>query len=580
MRSRAQRGVCSARVISLILALLALGCASTPTEGRPAGSGGDATGATGALGGSTPGVGGSAAVVDAPSAGYVRRLTHIEYDNTVADLFGVDAKHSVNFETDLAQDGFTNNSAAQNVSPTLAEQYMVAAEAISEAATANLTLLLGCEPATLGEAACVQQFIATFGKRAWRRPLSAEETARFSQLFGTVRAEFDLKVSVQLLIQVFLQSPEFVYLLEPNPAGVSPGEMKPLGPWQVATRLSYFLLGSMPDPALVKAAEADALSTTEGVTAEAKRLLSLPRARARIGLFFEEWLRLRNIERMQKDATMFPNYTLAVAPLMLEQVQRFAQSIILDDSGTATDLLTAPYSFVSPELASMYGVTLPPGTANGQFVRVDFDPRQRSGLLTHVAVLAKLAHINQTDPVHRGKFVRTGLLCGAIAPPPPGLVISIPEVAPGTTTRERFRIHQENPRCAGCHVLMDPIGLGFERYDALGQWRDTDNGLPIDATGDVTGSDVAGPFDGAVQLSQKLAQSEQVMECMARTWLRFALGRSDLDSDAGAVAVAGGKFKESGFVMKDLLVALTGTNTFRYQRVLDPSVSSLPPEML
>jgi hypothetical protein len=193
--------------------------------------------------------------------------------------------------------------------------------------------------------------------------------------------------------------------------------------------------------------------------------------------------------------------------------------------------------------------------------------------------LAKLAHINQTDPVHRGKFVRTGLLCGAIPPPPTGLVINVPEVTPDTTTRERFRIHQEDPTCAACHVLMDPIGLGFERYDALGQWRDADNGLPIDSTGEVIGSDVAGAFDGAVQLSQKLAQSEEVMECMARTWLRFALGRSDLDADAGAIASAGSKFKESGFVMKELLVALTGTNTFRYQRVLDPTTSSLQPGM-
>ena len=593
MRNRVLRAVSSPRVIALaFLQLLALGCASAPSEARPTGSAGEASGTAGAAGaagssgtagtlGSTggkgPGVGGAAAVVDAPSAAYVRRLTHIEYDNTIQDLFGIVAKHSANFETDLAQDGFTNNSAGQNVSPTLAEQYMVAAESISEAATANLTQLLGCDPAAMGEAACIQQFITKFGKRVWRRPLSAEETARLSQVFTTARADFDVKASVQLLIQVFLQSPQFVYLLEPNPAGVAAGEMNPLGPWQMATRLSYFLLGSMPDPDLFQAAEASALSTAEGVTAEAKRLLKLPKARARIGLFFEEWLRLRNIERMQKDATMFPQYTLAVAPLMLEQVKRFTQSIILDDNGTARDLLTASYSFISPELSSMYAVTLPPGTGNGQFVRVELNPNQRSGLLTHVAVLAKLAHINQTDPVHRGKFVRTGLLCGALAPPPADLVISIPEVTPGTTTRERFRIHQENPSCAGCHVLMDPIGLGFERYDAIGQWRDTDNGLPIDATGEVFRSDVAGPFDGAVQLSQKLAQSEQVMDCMARTWLRFALGRSDLDNDAGAIAVAGGKFKESGFVMKELLVALTGTNTFRYQRVLDPKASTLQP---
>jgi hypothetical protein len=568
-----------ARMLSLASGpLLVLACTSGPTAVRSEGSGGDpvATAGSGPGGG---GVGAGTTVADAPSAGYVRRLTHIEYDNTIADLLNIDAKQSAKFEPDLAQDGFTNNSAGQNVSPTLAEQYMVAAEAISLAATANLPQLLGCDPATLGEAACVQQFTATFGKRVWRRPLSAEEAERFARLFGSVRATLDLKESVQVLIQVFLQSPEFIYLLEPNPPGGVPGQVSPLGSWQLATRLSYFLLGSMPDAALLQAAESGALGTPEGTTAEAKRLLSLPRARERVGLFFEEWLRLRNIERMQKDATMFPNYDLAKAPLMLEQVRRFAQSVILDENGTVKELLTAPYSFVSPELSSMYGVTLPAGTANGQFVRVELDPSRRSGLLTHVAVLAKLAHVNQTDPVHRGKFVRNGLLCGAIAPPPPGLVINVPTVTPGTTTRERFRIHQEDPTCAACHVLMDPIGLGFERYDALGQWRDTDNGLPIDATGEVIGSDVAGPFDGAVQLSQKLAQSEQVMDCMARTWLRFALGRSDLDADAGAIAVAGGKFKESGFVMKELLVALTGTNTFRNQLVLDPNKSSLQPGM-
>jgi hypothetical protein len=155
---------------------------------------------------------------------------------------------------------------------------------------------MGCDGVGTGEAACIQQFITTFGKRVWRRPLSAEETARLTQRFTALRAEFDLKESVQLLIQVFLQSPQFVYLLEPNPAGVTPGDAAPLGPWQVATRLSYFLLGSMPDPDLFRAAEAGELSTAEGVTAEAKRLLSLSRARDRIGLFFEEWLRLRNIE--------------------------------------------------------------------------------------------------------------------------------------------------------------------------------------------------------------------------------------------------------------------------------------------
>jgi hypothetical protein len=179
--------------------------------------------------------------------------------------------------------------------------------------------------------------------------------------------------------------------------------------------------------------------------------------------------------------------------------------------------------------------------------------------------------------------VRTGLLCETIDPPPSNVVISVPEVEPGATTRERFAKHQEDPVCRECHLYMDPIGLGFENYDAVGQWRDTDAGQAVDASGevvgsDVTGSDVTGPFNGAVELANKLAKSEQTMECMARTWLRFALGRSDLAADAGAITAAGGKFKESGYVMKDLLVALTETNTFRSKLVLDANTSSLSQE--
>lgn len=512
---------------------------------------------------------------DEPSAGSVRRLTHVEYDNTIAVLLGDESRPSSAFEAEVAQNGFTNNGAGQNVSPALTEQYMVAAETLSRSATQNVPELLGCDPAVVGEDACVRQFIEGFGRRAWRRPLSQEEQGRLFELFSTVRAEFEFDVSIQLVVQAFLQSPQFIYLLEPSPADAVPGSAVPLDSWEVATRLSYFLLGSMPDPVLFTEAEAGALQTPEAVVAQARRLLELPRARERIALFFTEWLRLRNIDRKQKDATLFPNYDLAMGALMRQQVELFAQSIILDESGTVTDLLTAPYTFVNRELAPLYGVAVP---ADDQFHRVDLDPTQRAGLLTHVAVMANLAHGNQTDPVVRGKFVRTGLLCDAIPAPPADAVITVPEITPGATTRERFTQHQEDPICATCHQFMDPIGLGFEHYDPLGQWRDMDNGLPVDATGEIVGTDVAGPFNGALELSQKLAGSEQALDCFARTWLRFALGRSDLDVDAGALAVADERFRASGFEIKELLVALTETRAFRYQVALDPNTGSLEQE--
>lgn len=564
-----------------------LGCSGPDQPGAPGdGTSGDETGTTTGLTGTTDqgtgdptagdGSGGMPAV-DAPSPGFVRRMTGREYDNTIADLLQLDLTLEATFESDLALEGFTNNAAAQNVSPTLAEQYVAAAESVSEAAVENIDELLSCEAALLDEAECVQAFIDDFGARAWRRPLDDQEKTKAFELFSKVRAESDLDVSVRALIEYFLIAPHFVYLIEPIPADGQTGAAHPLTSWQLATRLSYYLLGSMPDEALFEAAATGELDTADGVATQARRLLTLPRARTRIGLFYEEWLRLRNINRMQKDPVMFPNYDLNTAPQMLEQVKLFAQSVILDQDGTAKDLLTSSSSFLSPELAPLYGGSQ--AGAYGVFQPAELDPSQRAGLLTHVAVMASLAHNNQTDPVHRGKFIRNRLLCEDIKPPPPGVVLSIPEVEPGTSTRERFRIHQEDTLCRTCHEYMDPIGLGFENYDALGQWRTEDAGLPVDASGEIVGTDVEGSFNGAIDLANKLAASDQVMECMTQTWLRFALGRSETESDQGAIETASAEFKNSGYIMKELLVALTRTNTFRQQRVLDPNASSFNKEM-
>jgi hypothetical protein len=376
-------------------------------------------------------------------------------------------------------------------------------------------------------------------------------------------------------LQVLLQSPQFLYLLEPADPALAPGSVAPLDVWQVASRLSYFLLGSLPDDALFAVAEAGSLTTAEQVAAEARRLLTLERARERIGLFFTEWLYLRNVDRMEKDATMYPNYDLSLGPLLRQQVELFAESVVLDQGGTAVDLLTAPYTFMTPELAPIYGVAAP--TSAG-FTRVDLDPSRRAGLLTHAGLLASLAKADQTDPVHRGKFVRERLLCEALAPPPPNANITPPAIDPNATTRERFAQHEADPGCAGCHLYMDPIGLGFEHYDALGQWRDTEAGLAIDASGEILGSDVAGTFDGALELANKLTQSRQVMDCLAKTWFRFALGRSVAEGDAAGLAALGDRFASAGFNMAELMVQVTQSRAFLNQLVPDPNTTAFPQE--
>lgn len=581
----------------------ALGCTSQVDAGyggNPVGqSNATSTGATGTTGatdstsgtsaGATTGTGGGGSVggtgttttgavvnlPDEPTPALVRRLTNIEYDNTVADLLGDTSAPAANFTPDIAQNGFTNSAAALTVSPSLVEQYMVAAEDLSRVATADLVGLLGCDPDISGEQVCVEPFIQSFGKRAWRRPLSDAEQARLFGVFSAARAEFDLSTSVQMVLQVILQSPQFIYLLEPAALGAAPGSVEPLTSWQLASRLSYFLLGSLPDDALFAAAESGNLATPEQLAAEARRLLTLDRARERIGLFFTEWLYLRNVDRMQKDPAYFPDYDLSLGPLLREQVELFAQSVILDEGGTAVDLLTAPHTFVTPELAPLYGVPTPsvPG-----FTRVDLDPAQRAGLLTHAGLLASLAKADQTDPVHRGKFVRERLLCETVPPPPADANITPPVITPGSTTRQRFAEHESVAVCAQCHRLMDPIGLGFEHFDALGQWRDLDAGLPVDATGEILGSDVEGPFDGAIELANKLSQSHQVMNCLAQTWFRFALGRSVSDGDAAGIQALGERFASSGFNMEELLVEVTQSRAFRFQLVPDPNVTAFPQE--
>lgn len=568
---------------------MAVGASGATTTGTSETGGPGPTGGNDASAGATTGSGGSAnsggtstttggAVVqlpDEPTPALVRRLTHIEYDNTVEDLLGDTTAPARTFTVDIAQDGFTNAAAALTVSPSLVEQYMVAAEDLSRAATVDLVRLLGCDPDISGEQACVEPFIRDFGKRAWRRPLDDAEQTRMLGVFSAARAEFDLSTSVQLVLQVFLQAPQFIYLLEPAAPGAEPQSVEPLDDWQLAVRLSYFLLGSLPDATLFAAAEAGTLSTPEQLASEARRLLTLDRARERIGLFFREWLYLRNVDRMQKDPAYFPDYDLSLGPLLREQLELFAQSVILDEGGSGVDLLTASHTFVSPELAPIYGVAAP--TTPG-FTRVELDPRQRSGLLTHAGLLASLAKADQTDPVHRGKFVRERLLCETVPPPPPDANITPPVITPGSTTRERFAQHESVAVCAQCHKLMDPIGLGFEHFDALGQWRDLDAGFAVDASGEILGSDVAGPFDGATELAVKLAQSRQVMNCIAQTWFRFALGRSVSDGDRAGIAALGERFADSGFNMAELLIQVTQSRAFGFQLVPDPNLTAFPQE--
>jgi hypothetical protein len=238
--------------------------------------------------------------------------------------------------------------------------------------------------------------------------------------------------------------------------------------------------------------------------------------------------------------------------------------VIFDEEGTLEALLTAPYTYVNATLAAFYGF---PEVAGEAFQQLTLDATRGAGLLTQGTLLTINAHSDQTSPVHRGKLVRERLLCDLMEPPPGDIMITVPVVDPGSTARERFAMHSENPYCAGCHVLMDGLGFAFENYDAIGVFRTTDAGQPIDATGAIVDSDIDGPFDGVVDLAHKLAGSGDVQGCYARQWFRYAYGRGELEEteDACTVAALEERMAAAGGDIKELLVALTQTDAFLFR---------------
>jgi hypothetical protein len=528
----------------------------------PAGSGGTGgptgTGGTGAGTGSG-GSGGTLVDNGLPGRTLVRRLSNAEYDATIATLFGDSTSYASAFPGDTIVNGFTNNTDVQDVGPALAEQYLIAAEKISTKATQSVDTFLGCK-LSAGDT-CINDFITRFGKRAWRRPVNSTEQADLLTVFKAGQSAFDATTGVQLLVQAFLVSPTFLYRPEVG-VPVAGKTYAALTSWEIASRLSYFLTGSMPDDKLLAKAETNSLVTADAITTEARRLLALPAARARVAEFFGGWLNLRGVDRLQRDTAQFPKWDSRLPLLFADETRAFVTSVVFDGAGDFKTLMTAPFTYGDPSLAAYYGGKA--GTAQNGIARIDLPAGQRAGLLTQASFLATHAKEIQTDPVARGKFVRERLLCQGLQPPPPELNIKAPEITPGTTTRQRFIQHEAEPLCAGCHTLIDPIGLAFENYDAIGQWRDQEQGLAIDASGNLTATDVAGPLNGVVEMAGKLAQSSTAAGCFVRQSFRFAFGRAEGDSEDARIATITGRFKELNGKVQELLVALTVTPDFMY----------------
>ena len=228
-----------------------------------------------------------------------------------------------------------------------------------------------------------------------------------------------------------------------------------------------------------------------------------------------------------------------------------------------TALLTAPFNMMNETLAKYYGVTGPVGD---QFVKVDLDPKRNAGLLTQGSIMSWNATSNRTHPILRGKFIREKLLCTQLPNPPDNIVDNRGSVNnPNATERERLAAHRNNATCAACHTLMDPIGFGLENFDASGRWRDLESGKPVDVSGEITGTDVAGQFVGPIELANKLAGSQEVESCLITNWSRFAYGRAETEQDACSAAWLAQEFRSSGRDLRSLLLSMTQTDAFLYR---------------
>lgn len=412
----------------------------------------------------------------------LRRLTRVQYEFAVADLLGIASEVSDALPPDDIVAGFATNTVSSTSAARL-RQYMTTAETLAErAAPSTFDEIVSCDVAQLGTAKCIERFVHIFGRRAYRRPLTAREKSAYQRLFAEISGKTDQRTGIEVLISTFLQSPHFLYRHERRP---EPGaEPRRLNGYELASRLSLLIWASIPDDALLDAAAAGKLDTAEGLRNEAERLLANKRAARGLASFHRQWLELTELDQIIKYGSRFPQFTDALRSAMLREAGDFADTVIRSADGSLRRLLTASFTIAEPALAKLYEAPHP-GTGAA---RVALDPRRRSGILTLASVMAAHAHPDDSAPVQRGSLIRRRLLCTSLHPPPPSVDMTPPAFDPKQSRREQFASHSKSPACRGCHHLMDPLGFGFEHYDGIGAYRSTDGGKEVDASGSITGS--------------------------------------------------------------------------------------------
>lgn len=490
----------------------------------------------------------------------LRRLNRDELSHTLRDLLGLTTNEGDGFPEDAeGPAGFY----FPGVMSTLETSYLLeTSEQISKSLAAKMPTLVGCDPAT-GEAACARSFIEKFGSRAYRRPLETEEVDELLAFFSSARMglKYPFYDAARLVVQVMLQSPHFLYHRESGLRETVREGAIVLDAYGVASRLSYFLWGSMPDDALFAAAANGQLSTPDGIAAQAARMMEMPKFRDTLKSFHFQWLGIKDLATVAKDPNKFPEFTPELVAAMERETLDFVTDVVATD-GKLKTMLTAQFSFLDADLAKIYGLPTT-GLLPGQFQKVSLEGHNRSGVLTQPSFLAWGATTIDPLPPRRGLKVLEQFLC-QLPPPPPDNVPALAPQGPNQTNRQRFEEHLKNGCAQACHGLIDPLGFAFEGFDAIGRFRTTDNNQPVNASGSLRLSPDGQEqfFNNAQEMNAILAQSPEVALCVAKKWFRFGLGRLERPGDGVGLKAAQQAFLSSDTDLRKLIAAIAVSRAF------------------
>jgi hypothetical protein len=528
-----------------------------------------ANGSAGAGGGSTAGAngvgsgGGEVCVPGVPATSQIPRLLNRQYEAVVRDLLGV---------TNIGSD---NKTASQllvadsdgAMTPDAWRIYQDVGAQIARAVMSgsNKSKFIGCDPAAAG---CLDQTIRSFGRKAFRRPLSDAEVARFQKLAQTMPAGTPEQVAETTLL-AFLVSPSFLMLPELATTEAPMGKGIQLSGHEVATRLSFMLWGSLPDDMLNTAADRDQLQTKEQILAQAQRMIAVrEKTGPLLSSFHRDWVQMNNGNahwwKADHDTKTYPLYSAAAKPSWQAELDAFFQEVAFA-GGSFKDLLLSNVAYVNKDNAAIYG--LDPGKYGAELTKVELDAAQRPGFMTRVGFLSSYAGYNATSPILRGAFVSVYLLGVNPGPPIPGATMMT--VSGDFKTQRAYVEALTKPSsCTGCHNIINPPGFALENYDGIGKWQTSDpRGGAIDAPvttasvnfGDGKTKEISSPQ----QLMQEIAQTPKAKQLYAQAWVSYAFGRPANGNDRCVVDQLDSKLAKNGYSILNLLADLTQADSFR-----------------